>query len=415
MTCLHSLRRAGIKITFSECQKQIQEICQEFIDEEDIYGVDDEKAFNIINKYILKLESPLIEGFRPHYFFIPAMVSDLHSDAFSNVAVNANTAIEILKNIDKDYSQGESFQKYEGIQKFVSDDKFRYNVVMFFLALDYELKVAISIKSPRWFDSFRELIPNLIKKESVQIQTDLQNDIDKKAATFRRQIASIMGEVNTAQTDSKKMLKKLQKVNKDSDQLMSHILSILGIFVAMIFVFVGGYDTLSLGLTSNLFSETISQINIGGVILMGQILFNLIFLFLFMVARLSNKSIAVKCLGCNDGCSNKRCKFGVRLWKQYPYVVVTNFTMFFSYIILFIWWAIEKFAYPHFEKELVNFFASHWIIGMTLCIIIAILIIITAVSSFYAMIRKINKKYEQNVIEKQKEEENKSQQDTQKI
>lgn len=356
----------------------------------------------------------MIEGFRPHYFFIPAMVSDLQSDAFSNVAVNANTAIEILQNIDKDCSQGKSFQKYEGIQKFVSDDKFRYNVVMFFLALDYELKVAISIKSPKWFDSFRESIPDQIRTESIKIQTDLQNDIDKKAATLRSQINSRMREIYDAQEKSKKILKKLRKANNDSDQLMSHILSILGIFVAMIFVFVGGYDTLSLGLTSNLFSETISQINIGGVILMGQILFNLIFLFLFMVARLSNKSIAVKCLGCNDGCSNKRCKFGVRLWKQYPYVVVTNFIMFFSYIILFIWWAIEKFAYPHFEKELVTFFTSHWIIGMTLCIIIAILIIITAVSSFYAMIRKINKKYEQNVVERQKEEENKSQQDAQK-
>lgn len=221
--------------------------------------------------------------------------------------------------------------------------------------------------------------------------------------------------MDIAQTKSKKILKKLQKANKDSDQLMSHILSILGIFVAMIFVFVGGYDMLSLGLTSNLFSETISQINIGGVVLMGQVLFNLIFLFLFMIARLSNKSIAVKCLGCNDGCSNKRCKFGVRLWKQYPYVVVTNFIMFFSYIILFIWWAIEKFTYPHFEKELVDFFASHWIIGMILCIIIATLIISVAAGSFYVMIRKINKKYEQNVIERQEEEESKSQQDTQKI
>lgn len=402
------MRRAGIKITFSECQKQIQEICQEFIDEEDIYGVDDEKAFNIIDKYILKLESPLIEGFRPHYFFIPAMVSDLQSDAFSNVAVNANTAIEILQNIDKDYSQGESFQKYEGIQKFVSNDKFRYNVVMFFLALDYELKVAISIKSPKWFDSFRESIPDQIRTESIKIQTDLQNDIDKKAATFRCQIDSSMREIDIAQTNSKKMLKKLQKANKDSDQLMSHILSILGIFVAMIFVFVGGYDTLSLGLTSNLFSKTISQINIGGVILMGQVLFNLIFLFLFMVARLSNKSIAVKCLGCNDGCSNKKCKFGVRLWKQYPYVVVANFAMFFSYIILFMWWAIDALMYPNLKEKLIEFFGSFPIVGIIIFMIITGLVL----GAFYETIRKINKKYEQNVIEKQKEAENKSQQDT---
>lgn len=132
------------------------------------------EAFNIVNKYISKLKLVLIEGFRPHYFFIPAMVSDLQPDEFSNVAVNSNAAIEILQSIDKDYSEGKSFERYAGIQKFISDDKFHYNVTMFFLALDYELKVAISIKSPEWSDSFRESIPDLIKRESIKIQTDLQ-------------------------------------------------------------------------------------------------------------------------------------------------------------------------------------------------------------------------------------------------
>ena len=159
--------------------------------------------------------------------------------------------------------------------------------------------------------------------------------------------------------------------------LTTNMLTILGIFVSIIFIIVGAYFTV----TGELFNKSISsiiQINLGRFILMGHILLNLLFVFMFMISRLSAKSISVICKGCSNSiCVNPECGFSKRLVKKYPYVIYSNVILIGSYIVLFAWWLIEYFAHQYILASLNKFVLSHpiwFIVGVVGIVIILVFV-----------------------------------------
>ena len=165
--------------------------------------------------------------------------------------------------------------------------------------------------------------------------------------------------------------------------LLTNVLTILGIFVSIIFVIVGAYFTVT-GEITNLSISNIVQVNIGRFVLMGHILTNLLFLFMFMIARLANKSIAVNCKGCPDSdCINAKCNFINRIVKRYPYIVILNIVAICSYVVLLSWWFIETFAYKYIEPKLIDFASSDALLFVGSILLITAVVIAIPFFIFY--------------------------------
>lgn len=133
-------------------------------------------------------------------------------------------------------------------------------------------------------------------------------------------------------------------------------MTVLGIFVAIILAFVGGF--FSVLIAGRIDVSPIAQVRFMYFLLIGQTLCDLLFLFMFLIARLSNKSIAVLCSGgiaqgrgipCAQCAS--QCKWYVRWWRKYPYIITINCAVMFGYSFLWIWWYVDEFLYQYIPKN----------------------------------------------------------------
>lgn len=137
------------------------------------------------------------------------------------------------------------------------------------------------------------------------------------------------------------------------DNVLTNVLTILGVFVAIIVAFVGGFFSIMASLKADI--SPIAQVHLAHFLLMGHVLFNLLFLFMFMIARLSDKSICISCLECTNkekrgvcGFCDNHCAWYQRAFHKYPYYVVANWIFVLGYVALYIWWYADVFCYDVF-------------------------------------------------------------------
>ena len=111
--------------------------------------------------------------------------------------------------------------------------------------------------------------------------------------------------------------KKLKKYDEIINNILAQIVSILGLFAAIVIVFFGG---------SSVFANVFSQLNdiswknaMPLILAVGFIMFNTIFMFLYVVKELV---------------SNKSEKVSVIEWmRRHPYVLIFNCTTFLIFIM----------------------------------------------------------------------------------
>lgn len=127
--------------------------------------------------------------------------------------------------------------------------------------------------------------------------------------------------------------------------IVPNMLTILGVFIAIIIAVVACYLTLIF----NQHQESpFPSLNISMCLLMGQLLMDIIFLLLYLISKLTNYTLACHCFvsretdcsQCPDQFRNK-CRLLNRIWLRYPYIVILNLIFVFSYFGLGLWGFLE--------------------------------------------------------------------------
>ena len=132
-----------------------------------------------------------------------------------------------------------------------------------------------------------------------------------------------------------KYRKKTKNLKRRVEDAYSQFVAILGIFSAVVLVFFGGMTAFS-ALFANL--HQIGRFKLVFITsLVGMIIFDLVFMFLYILARLLGRRIGSASV---PGMQAVDTPWGYlrRVWLQYPYVVVFNGWMVFLMSVSFLGW-----------------------------------------------------------------------------
>lgn len=172
----------------------------------------------------------------------------------------------------------------------------------------------------------RELI-NI--SENVQVALEAAKNINEQVEASKKEINEINTDIKNArddllntQSNLKKAEKKLKKVQKTMKDSTTQSITILSIFAGVVMAFTGGMSYISQALAS---LNQIGPYRAGAfILLIGVIMFNVIFLLLYMIGKLTGRYI-----GSNGKCNNpeKTCKHKsiTCCINRYPYIISFNF------------------------------------------------------------------------------------------
>lgn len=171
--------------------------------------------------------------------------------------------------------------------------------------------------------------------ENAELALQTAKNINDEVELSKKEIYEINTNIKNAQnyledtqlnlTKAEENLKKVQETMKDST---TQSITILSIFAGVVMAFTGGMSYISQALAS---LNQIGPYRAGAfILLIGVIMFNVIFLLLYMIGKLTGRYI-----GSNGKCNNPEeiCKhksIGCCI-NRYPYIVFVNFI---SFIIL---------------------------------------------------------------------------------
>lgn len=166
---------------------------------------------------------------------------------------------------------------------------------------------------------------------------------------------------------------KIESAQRDLEKSQVSAITVIGLFSAIIMSFFGGISFSRQALTALSMSSPIRLVFV--LSLIGFILFNLLFLILYIVGKLTGKRICSRCLESNDEtkkvCTCEKQSLSCKLIRRYPYVLWTNAVLLFLMVDMAAIWISTLFFYRNFD--------SVWVIiitGVTSVIFVAALVLI---------------------------------------
>ncbi len=195
----------------------------------------------------------------------------------------------------------------------------------------------------------------------IVLKKDLQ-EISEKIQDLES-IKELQGDLEESNEKLIKANEKIDDATKQSKEILNQSIEVLGIFVAIITIFIGGFTEISLfGTMENLNTYKFFLY----VVVTGHIMSDLIFMFVYMLGRITNKSISVscinyqkipdikdkvesKCLNCcfksDEACAkytpsdnNKCCTLSQKLKYKYPYIYYANIFAVIVEVVLCMGW-----------------------------------------------------------------------------
>lgn len=153
-----------------------------------------------------------------------------------------------------------------------------------------------------------------ISKAADELRQEQAQKINLEIEEFRNETEDLKGKVNDS---------------------YSQFVSILGIFSAVVLVFFGGVTAFS-SIFSNM--QNIGRFKLVFITaLVGVIIFNLVFMFLYVLAKLLGREIIASTASDVAG-KFAFVKWIKRIWRRYPYMLMFNLAMFMMMIVSFIAW-----------------------------------------------------------------------------
>jgi hypothetical protein len=260
-------------------------------------------------------------------------------------------------------------------------------------------RVLFSIENPEERDYLLEKI-NIIKlqlnknetKKSLNKLTDhieLENirmseleKISNKAITASENINSIKDELDnevseienkTIEIESKtdNAQYKLDNIQIEMKNNTTQSITILSIFAGVVMAFTGGMSYISQALAA---LNQIGPYRAGIFItLIGTVMFDLIFLLLYMIGKLTDRYIGSTSCKCQDprkGCTNRKVNCSI---KRYPYIIWFNLVSLIIIMSILIVIFLDKYdLFVHRFVDIITEFALYKLVqdlGLILCIL----------------------------------------------
>lgn len=152
------------------------------------------------------------------------------------------------------------------------------------------------------------------------------------------------------ETEINKMDKSFQEQRSEIDRLNGNLISVLGIFGAIIVAFFGGLNLLG-SVLSNIDSVSIYRLSFMAVIVITG-LFNIIFLLLHSVGKLTGKKIWSTCkenIACKNGNTNSNCIYMDNkiecLYMKYPLLIIFNVASIYTILTICIMKMFDKYNF----------------------------------------------------------------------
>ncbi len=246
-----------------------------------------------IRQMTLKMNDIYGDDYKHNYSdFFPILTDVLHNENYSIEILSENLE-QIRIYIEKDY--------VEGVKEFTNlHSKF----VKLFDHLNLQIAQLLYIEAPSG------------KKESLEEG------------------------LKQAKKDLESSIRDLEEVRKEIERVKVEIVTVLGIFAAIVIAFSGGLSFLGSALSSVQEVRIFKSVFICA--LCGIVLFNIIFVLMYFISRIVNKSIYATCKTIDCTC-DKKCRTLNIVRKRLPYVFYFN--LFMVLVLLgdaIIWYFINR-------------------------------------------------------------------------
>lgn len=187
-----------------------------------------------------------------------------------------------------------------------------------------------------------------------------------------------------ANAELEKTSKKLSIAQDSIQNILPNLLTVLGIFISVIIAVVIIYITFFLEKDVNILLNSILQLQIGKYVLSAHLLGNVMFLLMFMIARLTNRNILSTCgeykldkenyserdeieyessvyrNACANCKYNTKCSIIRKLSNKAGYIIGFNWLMLILYFVVYTWWIFDYYWYKGYHV----FFSSPDFVGL---------------------------------------------------
>lgn len=253
--------------------------------------------------------------------------------------------------------QGEEHIAVIGKLQLIYKDQFKHSYSDFFPVLS-----KIYDKSTKYYVEFLsanlETIRNCLEvdySDGKHQYGDIYNPFTKLCDHLNLQIGMLntLSETESRSNDAVKMMKKvnekleqstvdLKKANKKANSLQTELITVLSIFAAIVVTFSGGFTFLGSVMTSIKDVTYFESVALAAMIC-GAVIFNTIFLMMYMVSKITERNIYAKCLSeeCSCDSNNIKCSDIRKIRKRLPYVFYFNLAMIIGIIIDIIIWYLD--------------------------------------------------------------------------
>lgn len=182
-----------------------------------------------------------------------------------------------------------------------------------------------------------------INLEIIRIQLDTQADEKLRDAVIRAE--TIKENTSYLETNVNDLNSEIWDLKNQAESSNTQSITILSIFAGIVFVFTGGFSLISTAL-QNINSASVYKMTYT-LSLVGMLIYNLIFLFFYMIAKVTGKDISAGCLKTSQHyCSNdekpcESCKGPKKFFRKFWYTLVPNIFFILVMLVAVIAWLIR--------------------------------------------------------------------------
>lgn len=182
-----------------------------------------------------------------------------------------------------------------------------------------------------------------INLEIIRIQLDTQADEKLKDVVIRAN--NIKEETSNLESSVSDLNNEIWDLKSQAESSNTQSITILSIFAGIVFVFTGGFSLVSTAL-QNINNASIYKMTYT-LSLVGMLIYNLIFLFFYMIAKVTGKDISAGCLKTSshycwdDEEPCESCRGPIKFFRRFWYTLVPNAFFIIVMLVAVIMWFIR--------------------------------------------------------------------------
>lgn len=308
------------------------------------------------------------------YLYLDAKISDYIAEkdfnSFSNDSASAKgwmyeyvvgIILKLEEIREEDFFNQSDEKIFDTVDSFFKKFPFMFATLKF---IERKMWLYVSIYNSS-IQSSKQYTDNNFESLSLSLDNSIKtvNDTNKNLLESKNDLITAKKTLTKAQNKITDVEHQLKFSIDTIENIMPNMLTVLSILISIIIAVVIVYITIFLDDGNNGF-KSILQVQMGRYVLSGHIVGNIMFLSMFMIARLTNRSILLtcshyqlkdefensdedkyvsdihkhSCANCKNKCSTKE-----KLNNRGAYIVWFNIVMVLLYFVLYVWWVIEHY------------------------------------------------------------------------